>query len=336
MLFAVLIAARYDAAMKRREKLRCWGGKLNENRVLFGLILLCIGFGILNPTFLSLGNLSNILLQSTPVALVSVGMTFVILAGSIDLSVGSVLALSGVVFGLAIQHGTPLSLAIGAALLVGSVCGATSGLLVAEARVPSFVVTLGMMSSARGLSLWLTNGRSVSDFPLSLLEFTGATILGIPLPSILMVGSFILGHIFLRFTVWGRHLSAVGSSAQTAWLCGVPVPKYTVFVFAMSGLFAALASVVVTGRLNSAHPLAGGLYELDAIAAVVIGGGSFTGGRATMFGTLAGALVLSVLKNGLSILNIGSYAQQITVGLIVVATVALDTYKTRQNSISAT
>lgn len=301
--------------------------KINATPILIALLLLCLIFGSIDSTFLSISNFSNILLQSAPVALVAVGMTFVILSGNIDLSVGSIVALSGIVFGLAYQQGYSITIAAFIALLTGSLTGLINGLVVAKTKVPSFVATLGMMSAARGFSLWLADGRSISDFPDNLLSFANASLAWIPLPALLMIFSFLLGYIFLKYTIWGRHLTATGANPRVAWLCGIPISLYTIFVFVMSGLFSAVAAIVLTARLNSAHPLAGSLYELDAIAAVVIGGGSFNGGRATMFGTLFGSLIIAVIRNGLSILNVASYSQQIAIGLLIVITVAIDARK---------
>lgn len=298
--------------------------KLLATPILLGLVALCIFFGVLDSTFLSFSNISNILLQSTPVALVAVGMTFVILSGNIDLSVGSIVALSGVTFGLTYHHEQSIFIAVVVALVTGISTGLINGLVIAKAKVPSFVATLGMMSIARGGALWLTDGRSVSDFPNELLSFANATLLGLPVPGLLMIFSFFLGYIFLKHTVWGRRLTATGTNPRAAWLCGISVSIYTVFVFAISGMFSGIAAVVLTARLNSAHPLAGSLYELDAIAAVVIGGGSFNGGKATMIGTLTGSLIIAVIRNGLSILNVTSYLQQIAIGLLIVAAVAID------------
>lgn len=297
--------------------------------ILIGLVTLCAVFGFFDAAFLSVGNISNILLQSAPVALVAVGMTFVILSGNIDLSVGSIVALSGIAFGLVYQQEHNILIAFFVALFAGSLAGLINGFLVAIAKVPSFVATLGMMSAARGVSLWLTEGRSISDFPDGLSAFTNATIAWLPMPGLLMIISFLIGYFFLKYTIWGRHLTATGANPRVAWLCGISVSLYTIFVFVMSGFFSGVAGIVLTARLNSAHPLAGSLYELDAIAAVVIGGGSLNGGRATMFGSLFGSVIIAVIRNGLSILNVTSYSQQIAIGILIVTTVAIDARKSK-------
>lgn len=304
----------------------------NRQRVFIGLIIICAVFGARNPAFVSAENLLNVLTQASPIALASIGMTFVILRGGIDLSVGSVVALTGLVFGFADLHGFPIFVSIVVAVVAGLVCGTVSGVFIAIAKVPAFVATLGMMSAARGISLFLTDGRSLSGFSDSLLGIAGSTRLGLPLPIVVLLLALVIGHVFLNYMVGGRRLYAVGGNSKAAWLCGVNVPFYTVFVYAVSGGCAGLASVILASRLNSAHPLAGSLYELDAIAAVVIGGGSLRGGKATMVGTLLGVLLLAVLKNGLSILNVSPYAQQVAVGAILVITATLDAYGSRQSN----
>jgi ribose/xylose/arabinose/galactoside ABC-type transport system permease subunit len=298
---------------------------LRTHGILIGLFVLCTVFAIFNPVFASADNLLNILVQSTPIALASLGMTFVVLVGGIDLSVGSLVALSGIVLGLLTHSSVPLVLSVPLCLLTGAACGTLNGVLTAKARIPSFIVTLGMMSIARGLALLLTDGRSISGFPQGLATFARGSAFGLPFPALLLLLVVIGAWFFQNFMVGGRHLYAIGGNAKAAWFSGVQVPAYIVFVFTLNGFFAAAASIVVTARLDSAHPLAGSLYELDAIAAVVIGGGSLLGGRGSAVGTLCGAMVLAVMKNGLSILNVNAYIQQILVGVLITVTVALDT-----------
>ena len=203
---------------------------LRRHGILIGLVVLCVGFGFFNPVFLSAGNLSNILLQSTPVTIAAIGMTFVILAGGIDLSVGSIVALSGIVFGLSMRSGMPLTIGVALCLFTGLACGGVNGIVVTKARVPSFIATLGMMSAARGISLMLTEGRSISDFPHTLLAFANGSLLGVPYPPLLLTLLIALGHFFLEHTVWGRNIYAIGGNANAAWLCGVKVPEITTLV----------------------------------------------------------------------------------------------------------
>jgi ribose transport system permease protein len=270
------------------------------------------------------GNIGNVLIQICPIGLVAIGMTFVILSGSIDLSVGSIVGLSGVLFGLLAHGGVPCGAALAAAITGGIFIGLINGVMVAYGKIPSFIATLGMMGIARGIALWLTEGRSITDIPDAWINFIGLSPLGIPLMGVLLIAIFLLCELLLRKTIGGRRLVAMGCNAQGAWMCGIRIRGYRLFVFAMAGLFSALGGLVLSGRLSAAHPLSGEFYEIDAIAAVVIGGGAITGGRASFLGTLIGVLILGVLRDGLSLLNVGAYAQQVLVGVVVVAAVALD------------
>lgn len=295
--------------------------------MLSTLLIICLIIGGLNPVFLSINNLSNILVQSSIIAIISVGMTFVIISGGIDLSVGSVVALSGMLAGYALSTGYPTPIAIVACLATGMICGLISGGLVALFRVPPFIATLGIMSVARGLSLMVQGGRSISGFNSDFLLIANGTMIGIPLPICLMIIAYILAHIVAKYTYWGQYVYAIGGNERAAWLSGIPIKTYKIGVYSVCGLLSAVASIILTSRLNSAQPVAGNSYELDAIAAVVIGGASLSGGRGTVIGTLLGALILSVLRNGLSILNIPSYVQQIAIGSVIVTAVAIDQLK---------
>lgn len=297
--------------------------------VLSSLLIMCMFIGGLNPVFLSINNLSNILVQTSVIAIISVGMTFVIISGGIDLSVGSVVALSGMVTGYALAAGYSTSIAILACLAAGVACGMVSGILVSLFKVPAFIATLGMMSVARGLALMVQGGRSISGFSPDFLLISNGSIIGIPLPICLMIMVCILAHIVAKYTYWGQYVYAIGGNERAAWLSGIPIKSYITGTYLVCGLLSAGASLILTSRLNSAQPIAGNSYELDAIAAVVIGGASLSGGRGTVVGTLLGALILSVLRNGFSILNIPSYIQQIAIGSIIVTAVVVDQLKNR-------
>ncbi|MES2176581.1 MAG: ABC transporter permease [Gemmatimonadota bacterium] len=301
-----------------------------EFGTLAGLVTLCAGLWTATPHFATLSNLSNVVEQSTIIGIVAVGMTFVILSGGIDLSVGSIVALAGVVLGSAIHGGAPVWLAVVAALAVGSACGLVNGALITIGRLPPFIATLGMMSVARGGALLFTDGRPISEFPQGLRSVATGHVLRVPMPVLLMLAVYLVAHVVLKRTTLGRYTYAIGGNEEAARLSGVNVRAWKTAVYAVSGLFGALTSVVLVARLNSAQPIAGTSYELDAIAAVVIGGASLLGGVGSVFGTLIGALIMSVLRNGLNLLGVSSYLQQVAIGVVIVVAVLVDIGVRRQ------
>jgi ribose transport system permease protein len=288
------------------------------------LILICLVIGLLNPVFLSLTNISNILVQAAVISIIAVGMSFVIISGGIDLSVGSVVAFSGMVLGHFLASGTPVVVSVAICLLVGFLCGIINGFVISTFKVPPFISTLGMMGIARGLALMIRGGRSISGFSDAFLNIANDSLLSIPYPVIVMFVVYALGIIVSKYTYWGHYIYAIGGNERASWLSGIPLKIYITFIYGMCGLLCAVSSVILTARLNSAQPVAGSFYELDAIAAVIIGGASLSGGRGTITGTLIGTLILAVLKNGFSILNIPSYTQQIAIGSVIVLAVIVD------------
>lgn len=291
---------------------------------LVGLFLLGALLSYLSPFFLTTSNLLNVMEQTAINAVIAVGMTFVILSAGIDLSVGSIAALSGVVMANRLLAGWPLGAAIIAGLLTGALCGMFSGLLVTRGKLPPFIATLGMMSVARGAALLFTDGRPISGFDESLRWLSTGRILGIPVPVLLTILLYALAIVLLNRTRFGRYVYAIGGNEEAARLSGVAVGFHKTLVYVISGVTAALGAVLLTARLNSAQPIAGMMYELDAIAAVVIGGTSLTGGLGTLGGTLIGALTMGVLRNGLNLLGISSFLQQIVIGLVIIAAVLMD------------
>jgi ribose transport system permease protein len=291
---------------------------------LFGLVVLSATLWALTPHFLTVSNLLNVAEQTAVVAIIAVGMTFVILTAGIDLSVGSVLALSGVVMASLLQSGVPLPVSLLAGLAAGFGCGLVNGILITAGRLPPFISTLGMMSVARGAALLFTQGRPISGFGDDFRLIATGSVLSIPLPVIIMIAVYLLAHFVLTRTKLGRYVYAIGGNEEATMLSGVNVRFHKTVVYGICGMLSALAAIILTARLNSAQPIAGIMYELDAIAATVIGGTSLMGGQGSVFGTLIGALIMGVLRNGLNLLGISSFTQQIVIGSVIIAAVLLD------------
>jgi len=301
---------------------------------LAGLVALGALLTALTPYFLTLSNLLNVAEQTAINAIIAVGMTFVILSGGIDLSVGSIVALSGVVLASALQHEWPIALAMLACVAVGATCGLVNGSLIARGRLPPFIATLGMMSVARGGALLFTDGRPISGFSAAFRGVATTRPLMIPAPVILMAVVYVVGHFVLTRTTFGRYVYAIGGNEEATRLSGVRVGIQKALVYVLSGATSAIAAVTLTARLNSAQPIAGIMYELDAIAATVIGGTSLMGGSGTLVGTLIGALIMGVLRNGLNLLGISSFLQQVVIGAVIIAAVLVDSIVTARSGSS--
>jgi ribose transport system permease protein len=298
---------------------------------VIGLAALCVVLWILTPYFMTVSNLLNIAEQTSINAIVAVGMTFVILSGGIDLSVGSIVALSGVVLGSTLQGGQPIPVALLLALVVGLACGLGNGALISWGGLPPFIVTLGTMSIARGAALLYTEGRPVSGFDASFRVLATGRAGFIPAPVIAMVLVYLVAHFVLTRTTFGRYVYAIGGNEEATRLSGVAIRFHKTMIYGVSGLMSAAAAVMLTARLNSAQPIAGMMYELDAIAATVIGGTSLMGGEGSLGGTLVGALIMGVLRNGLNLLGVSSFLQQIVIGGVIVIAVLLDTVLKRKH-----
>lgn len=291
-----------------------------------GLAVLVLGLGLtlLSDNFLTVSNLLNVLRQVSINAIIACGMTMVILTAGIDLSVGSVLALgSAITAGLSAGGTNPL-LAILAGLGVGALVGFVNGAMVTKGAVPAFVATLGTMAIARGLTLVYTGGRPITGLP-SAIQFIGTGYLGpIPVPIVIMAIVAVLVYIFLRHTPYGRYLYAVGSNPEAARFAGIPVNRVLRIAYVLTGILSVLAGMILIGRLNSAQPMAGQSFEMDAIAAVVLGGTSLAGGQGGVAGTLVGALIIGILENGLNLLKVPSFWQQVAKGAVILGAVLLD------------
>jgi len=256
---------------------------------------------------------------------IAAGMTFVIISAGIDLSVGSLVAVAGVVLASALHAGAPTAIAMAASLAVGCGFGLLNGLAITWGRLPPFIATLGMMSIARGCALLFTEGRPVSGFDPAFRSIATARLAGIPAPVFVTTAVYVLAHAVLSETRFGRYVYSIGGNEEATRLSGVNVRLHKTLVYGVSGLASAVAAVLLTARLNSAQPIAGIMYELDAIAATVIGGTSLMGGEGGLGGTIIGALIMGVLRNGLNLLGVSSFVQQIVIGLVIVVAVLIDT-----------
>ncbi|MER2262394.1 MAG: ribose ABC transporter permease [Psychrobacillus sp.] len=297
---------------------------------LLGLILLVVIITILSPNFLTVNNLMNVLRQVSINALIAFGMTFVILTGGIDLSVGSILALTGAVTAGLLASGMDPILAMLIGLILGAVLGAINGIIISKGNVAPFIATLATMTIYRGLTLVYTEGRPISGLgdSVSFQMIGKGYFLGIPVPVVTMAAAFGVLYFILKKTTFGRRVYAVGGNEEASRLSGIKVGRIKIYVYALTGALAALASLILTSRLNSAQPTAGNMFELDAIAAVVLGGTSLTGGRGWIVGTLIGALIIGVLNNGLNLIGVSSFFQQVVKGAVILLAVLIDRKKT--------
>lgn len=296
---------------------------------LLALLLIVAIITIINPSFMTSTNILNVLRQVSISALIAFGMTFVILTGGIDLSVGSTLALTGAIAATMLASGMDPILTISAALLLGAILGAINGVIIAKGKVAPFIATLATMTIYRGLTLVYTEGRPVSGLGDSItFQMMGkGYFLGIPVPVVTMILAFLALWFILHKTTFGRRIYAVGGNEEASRLSGINTDRVKIAVYSLTGMLAALSALILTSRLNSAQPTAGTSYELDAIAAVVLGGTSLTGGKGWIFGTLVGALIIGVLNNGLNLIGVSSFFQQVVKGVVILIAVLIDRKK---------
>ncbi|WP_410014475.1 ABC transporter permease [Sodalis sp. C49] len=297
---------------------------LRDAGTLIGLIIIVGVFSVLSPVFLTVPNLLNILQQSSLNAAIALGMTLVIISGSIDLSVGPVAALSAVVAASLMVAGVPISLSIIGALAVGVLCGTFSGVLVAYAGLQPFIVTLGGLSLFRAVALIYTGGNPIFGIPQEFRSFINGYFFGIPCPIVIVAIIAIILWVIMNKTPLGEYILAVGGNQEAARVAGVPVEKTKVIVFIISGLLAAISSLILIGRLGAAEPTLGNLWELDAIAAAAIGGASLMGGKGSIIGTIIGTIILGALRNGLTLMNIQAFYQLLATGLIIIIAMLID------------
>jgi len=329
-----------DSASRDAKRLQDRKELIQKFAALAGLLLLVFAFAVTSNAFLTMSNGVTIALQTSTIAYLGLGATCVIITGGIDLSVGSVLALSGVIAGLAVKAGFPVPIAMLFGIIAGGVCGTVNGLVITRMRLPPFIATLGMMMVARGLALQFTGARAISGLGESFGELGNGSLWrvveegangfprvifpGIPYPVILMIVLAIVVAVILQKTTFGRHLYALGSNEEAARLSGVNVSRTKIGAYLLSGLLAGLCGCVLMSRLVTAQPNEGVAYELDAIAAAVIGGTSLAGGVGTISGTIIGAFIIGILRNGLNMNGVSSFIQMIIIGLVIIGTVWID------------
>jgi ribose/xylose/arabinose/galactoside ABC-type transport system permease subunit len=296
---------------------------LSRYAIFIALGVECLILALATDTFFTVDNLSNVLRQNAFPAVIAAGMTFVILTAGIDLSVGSVVGLAGVLCADTLVHGWGTWAGASVGLIVGLVVGTVNGLIVTRVRVPPFIVTLAMMLVVRGAAYKYTNANTISGLPASFSVLSQRTSM-----AVVMIVVFAIAWVLLTRTPFGRHVYATGGNSEAAWLSGVRVDRVLMAVYVLCGLSAGLAGVLVASRLNAGYPRAGELYELDAVAAVVVGGTSLFGGRGSIWGTLAGAFFIGILNNGLNLFNVSPYDQMIVKGAVLLAAASLDRWRT--------
>ena len=293
--------------------------------LLLALIILCTTLAIITPKFLTLPNLMIIVTQVTINALLAFGVTFVIITGGIDLSLGSIVAVTSVITATFARADTyPLVVPLGLGLLVGLAFGAFNGLVITKGKVPPFIVTLGTMTIGRGLALILSKGRPISNLSDAFNYIGGGNLFGVPLPIVILVIVFIICTLLLKKTIMGRYVYAVGGNELAARASGISVNRVKMFVYTLGGGLAALGGIILTSRISTGQPNVGIGFELSAIAAAIIGGTSTSGGVGSITGTLLGALLIGVISNSLDLLNVTSYYQSVVMGLIIIGAVLLD------------
>jgi len=297
---------------------------LSKMTLLLVLLLMWGILTILSPYFFTYNNIFNLVRQTSVIAVVAVGMTFVIISGGIDLSVGSIVGASSIIVSLLLINGVPIILAVLITLLVCLVLGAISGMFIYEGNVPPFIATLGMMSMARGLALLLSGGKNLTGLPRTFISFAQASILGIPMLTIVLIIIMAIAFFVLSRTRFGRNVYTIGSSAEVARLSGINMRVNYYAIYMLNAFLSGVAGIMLTSRLSSGIPTAGNMYELDAIASVVIGGASLSGAEGSVLGTIIGALIMSTLRNGGNLLGVDPFWLRMATGLLIVLAVLFD------------
>jgi len=294
------------------------------------LIALFVGLSIASPHFMTSTNLSSVVRQTAVINIMALGMTMIIIGGGIDLSVGSILAMGGLIGSMAMEKGVPIVPSVFIGIATGLFCGFLNGLMTSQLRINPFIVTLGTLGIYRGVALMISNGLPVHNLPPGFSYLGEGTIAGIPFVWFLLVVCAVAVHIVLEHTKHGRFVFAIGSNADAALYAGIPVAFHTMAVYTIGGALTGLAGMIEASRLMTGQPTAGQGYELQAIAAVVIGGGSLRGGEGTVIGTLVGAFIMGLLANGSDLLGISPYLQQAIIGAVIILAVAVDELRKRR------
>jgi ribose/xylose/arabinose/galactoside ABC-type transport system permease subunit len=321
-------AITQEAGVEKKKK-RFGGISMERAGLIIAIIVLSAIFGTINPNFFSYTNITNVMRQVSVLAIVSVGQTLAIMLAGIDLSVGSILGFISVfgasqIVSLGIVWGTLIALAVAAAI------GAFQGYWVAKFKIPAFIVTLGGLSFLRGGAYVYSNGMPISGLPSEFLLLGSGSFLGIPIPALIALAVFLIFHFILTSTRTGRYLYAIGGNEEAAILSGIKVERYKIFAYCMSGLLAGLASIILTSRVVSGQPTLGEAFELQAIAATIIGGTSFAGGEGTLVGTFLGVVLMAIIGNGLNLIRVSSFVQMMVLGGIIVFAVTIDTIQRRK------
>ncbi len=298
--------------------------RFRDAGTLLGLVIIGVVFATLTPVFLTTPNLMNILQQSSINACIALGMTLVIISGGIDLSVGPIAALAAVLGAAMMVAGVPIPLAVLGAIAVGVACGAFNGALIAWGGLQPFIVTLGGLSLYRAFALIFTGGTPIFGIPPEFRALTNGTLLGIPNPVVIVAVLALIAWVVLNRTPLGEYFMAIGGNAEAARISGVPVTLTKMSAYMISGGLAAIAAMILIGRLGAAEPTLGTLWELDAIAAAAIGGASLSGGRGSIIGTLIGCIILGALRNGLTLMNVQAFYQLLATGIIIIVAMLID------------
>lgn len=309
------------------QKIRAIQHRYPLSTLFLVIIAMWVILAILSPYFLTYHNLFNLARQTDVTAIISVGMTFVIISGGIDLSVGSIVGVSSVVVSLLMVRGMAIPLAIFLTLLLSAVLGLINGIAIYDAKVPPFIATLGMMSAARGLALMFSQGRTITNIPRPFTQFAQATVLGIPSVFLVAVIVAAVGIFILNRTQFGRNVYAIGSSKEVARLSGINMRTNTYGIYVLSAILSSLAGILMTSRLASGIPTSGQGDEMDAIASVVIGGASLAGAEGSILGTMIGALIMATLRNGFNLLGIDPFWMRIAIGILIVMAVFVDQFR---------
>ena len=301
---------------------------LHNNLFVLFLVLagMCVALSIATNYFATAMNFTAILTQMSINGILAVGMTLVIITGGIDLSIGNVLSLSGMMVAICLRAGIPTIPSVLISIATGSTCGLLTGLMISKGRLPAFIATLGMMSITQGIALMISEGRAIYGMMTDLLFYGSGKVWLIPMAWIIMLVCIVAANLFAGYTRFGRYIYMIGGNQEAARLSGVNVAMVHIVTYTIAGLCAGIGGVLMSGRLNSADPVVGSSMAMDAIAATIIGGTSMSGGEGKMLGTFLGALIMSVIRNGMIQLGVGSYPQQVVIGLIIILVVMMDMF----------